>query len=82
MFDELGMMDFVVLEETGKNLALRKAAADREDELLALKGNIHKAGYISELKSLISELKQYHISADDLKQAQSALEAKMPSGTN
>lgn len=76
VFDELGMMDFVVLEETGKNLALRKAAADREDELLALKGNIHKAGYISELKSLISELKQYHVSADDLKQAQSALEAK------
>lgn len=76
VFDELGMMDFVVLEETGKNLALRKAAADREDELLALKGNIHKAGYISELKSLISEMKQYHVSVEDLKQVQSSLEVK------
>lgn len=76
VFDELGMMDFVVLEETGKNLALRKAAADREDDLLALKGKIHKTGYISEVKSLISELIQYHVSPEDLKQVQNALEAK------
>ena len=76
VFDELGMMDFAVLEETGKNLALRKAAADKEEGLLALKGNIHKTGYISEVKSLISEMVQYHVSVEDLKQAQGALEAK------
>ena len=30
--------------------------------------NIKRTGYISELKSLISELEQYHITADDLAQ--------------
>ena len=58
VFDDLGMMDFVVLEETGKSLVLRNVAGDREKQLQLLGGNIRKTGYISELKSLISELMQ------------------------
>ena len=76
VFDDLGMMDFVVLEETGKNLVLRKVAAQKENELEILGGNIRKTGYISELKSLLSELTQYHVALEDLEQVRSALEQK------
>lgn len=76
VFDDLGMMDFVVLEETGKNLVLRKAAALCEKELQIFQGNIRRTGYISELKSLISELMQYHVSPEDIRQVRDALEQK------
>lgn len=76
VFDDLGMMDFVVLEETGKNLVLRKVASAKESKLQLLRGNIRKTGYISEIKSLISELTQYHISLEELEQVRDALEQK------
>ena len=76
VFDELGMMDLAVLEETGKNLALRKVASEQEDGLVLLKRNIHKTGYISELKSLLSELMQYHVTIEDIANAKDALETK------
>lgn len=66
IFDELGKQDMVVLEETGKNLLLRKVAQEKKEELLILAGNMKKMGYVSEIKSLISELTQYQISPDDL----------------
>ncbi len=76
VFDDLGMMDFVVLEETGKNLVLRKVAAAEEKNLQLLGGSIRKTGYISELKSLISELVQYYVSPDELEQVKNTLESK------
>lgn len=68
VFDEIGLAGMVVLEETGKNLLLRKVAADKKEELSVLSGNMKKMGYISEIKSLISELTQYHISPDYLEE--------------
>lgn len=62
VLDEIGKQDMVVLEETGKNLLLRKVAEEKKDELKVLSGNMKKMGYISEIKSLISELTQYHVS--------------------
>ena len=55
-----------VLEETGKNLVLRKVAEERMDDLCVMQGNMKKMGYISEVKSLISELTQYNIDPDTL----------------
>lgn len=66
VFDELGKQNLVVLEETGKNLLLRKVAELKKRELPVLGGNLGKMGYISELKSLISELTQYNIAPEDL----------------
>lgn len=67
VFDELGMDDFVILEETGKNLVLRKVAQQKFEQFKMLKGNIKKIGYISEVKSLISELTQYDITPADVR---------------
>ena len=66
IFDELGKTNMAVLEETGKNLVLRKVAEERMDNLCVMQGNMKKMGYISEVKSLISELTQYNIDPDTL----------------
>ena len=68
VFDDLGMSELSVLEETGKNLVLRKIAKQKEEELTVLRPNIARMGYIEELKSLISEMVQYNISPTDLKE--------------
>lgn len=65
VFDELGIRN-TVMEETGKSLVLRRIVEEKEQELTVLKGNLKKMGYISELKSMISELMQYSISPSDL----------------
>ena len=66
IFDEMGIGDVQILEETGKNLVLRKVAQEKKSQLSVLKGNIHRMGYISEVKSLISEMMQYNITPDQL----------------
>ncbi len=66
IFDEMGMADLQILEETGKNLVFRKVAQEKEDMLTVLKGNMHRMGYISEVKSFISEMMQYNITPQQL----------------
>lgn len=67
VFDDLGMQELSVLEETGKNLVLRKVAQEKEDELRLLGGSLKRMGYISELKSLISEFMQYQVTPEVLR---------------
>lgn len=66
VFDELGKQNLRVLEETGKNLVLRKLAGEQKKNLNVLGGNLNRMGYISEVKSLISELTQYNVSPEKL----------------
>lgn len=66
VFDELGMTELQVLEETGKNLVLRRLAQEHEEELSVLRPNLSRMGYIGEVKSLISELVQYNVSPEQL----------------
>ena len=66
VFEETGTPVAKVLEETGKNLVLRKIAQEHQEELRVLSGNLKKMGYIGEIKSLISELAQYAVSEEDL----------------
>ena len=68
VFDELGQENLMVLEETGKNLVLRKIAEEKKADLKVLGSNMNKMGYIGEVKSLISELSQYNITPDVLQE--------------
>jgi len=63
IFEEVGTGRLTVLEETGKSLLLRKSAIEQKERLKVLGRNLEKTGYIKEVKSLISELKQYNVSA-------------------
>lgn len=66
VFDELGICDLEILEETGKNLVLRKVAQEQEENLGVFRSNMKHMGYISEIKSLISEMMQYNITPEML----------------
>ncbi len=66
VFDEVGQEHRKILEDTGKNLVLRRLAEERKDELTLLGGNMKKLGYISEVKSLISEFTQYQVTSEQL----------------
>ena len=44
MFDELGITNLTVLEETGKNLVLRKLAAQEADKLGVIGRNLNRIG--------------------------------------
>lgn len=68
VFEELGRSDLFILEETGKNLMLRKIAQEKAPKLKVLQGNVRKLGYINEIKSLISELTQYNVQPQDMDQ--------------
>ena len=56
VFDELGTESLDVLEESGKNLVIRKLLTDKKDGLSALGLNSNKVGCISEIKSFISDI--------------------------
>lgn len=66
IFEELGADKRTVLEETGKNLLLRKVAIEKQEELEVLGKNLDKLGYISQMKSMISELTQYDITMEKM----------------
>lgn len=61
IFDELGLGSMKVLEETGKNLVLRRVAEEQQEHLKLIKASMKKTGYITEVKSVISELTQYRV---------------------
>lgn len=66
VFDEVGGEHRKILEDTGKNLILRRLAEEKKGELTLLGANMKKLGYISEVKSLLSEFTQYRVSSEQL----------------
>lgn len=66
IFEEVGGNDRPVLDDTGKSLVLRRVAAGLEDQLGVMKRNIRKPGYISEVKSALSEFMQYGLGTKDV----------------
>ena len=66
VFEELGQENRTVLDDEGKNLILRKIAGNYEAQLTVLRGNLKKQGYLSEVKSVISEFTQYGLGFADL----------------
>lgn len=66
VFEEVGLKDLPLLDDEGKNLVLRRIAGSCEEELVMLRGNLKKPGYISEIKSVISEFTQYGVTEEDV----------------
>ena len=68
VFEEVGNNRRIVLDDVGKNFVIRKIAGDKEEQLKLLGSNLKKTGYISEIKSIISEFTQYDITPDSLEE--------------
>lgn len=59
-----------ILEETGKNMILQKLVQKHQKELVYLKNQMKKPGYLDEVKSLISEFMQYSVGEAEIKKMQ------------
>lgn len=68
VFGETGEPDEVLIDDESKNLILRKMSKKYENELKILGSNMKKIGYISEVKSILSEFSQYGIDKDELEE--------------
>lgn len=66
VFDETGGNDRPVLEDTGKSMLVRKVVQFKKDELTSFGAQIRRTGFISEIKSLLSEIFQYSIGEEEL----------------
>ena len=66
VFEETGEVQRTVLDDVGKNFIIRKIAGEQEEELKVIGSNLRKVGYISEVKSIISEFTQYNIQLEQL----------------
>ena len=64
--DETGQKKRVILDDTGKNLILRRVALSLENDLTFLRGRMNRPGYIHEVKSQISEFYQYDVGITEL----------------
>lgn len=70
VFEELGGENRPVLDDTGKNLIIRRVMEKKRGEIHFFGSGINKTGFVAELKSVISELLQYDISIERLEQLQ------------
>ncbi len=59
---EAGCDKMIVLDDTGKNLILRRLAGELKEELPVIGSSLNRNGYIHEIKSVISEFMEYGIS--------------------
>lgn len=63
---ETGSNLMPVLDDMGKTMILRKVLMSIEDKLIYFGKNIHKTGYVQEIKSFLSEIYQYNMNLDKL----------------
>lgn len=64
IFEEVGRPERLTLDDTGKNLILRKLASEMAEELPMIGRYLKKTGYVHEVKSVISEFMQYGMDVD------------------
>jgi ATP-dependent helicase/nuclease subunit B len=76
IFEELAVEQLDVLDDMGKSMVLRKAATACRKELVLFQKHLGQTGFISRLKTTVSEFYQYGITSEVLKEL--APEAKNP----
>ncbi len=68
VFEDLGVQIPVVLDDMGKSMVIRKVAGMKRGSLGLYSGHLDQTGFVSQLKSQISELYQYGLVPEDLEQ--------------
>ena len=76
VFEELAVENLQVLDDIGKSMVLRKVTAQCRKQLVLFGGHLNQAGFVGQLKSMISEFYQYGLTPELLRQT--APEAKSP----
>ncbi len=65
VFEELGINNLSVLDDTGKSLILKRVIEENKNQLGIYKNKVNMTGFVEEMKSAISELYSYGISLDE-----------------
>ena len=55
VFEELAVENLRVLDDMGKSMVLRKVAGNKRKELILFQGHLNQAGFVNQLKSMLSE---------------------------
>lgn len=76
VFSETGAGNVQVLDDLGKIMILKKVLSNKKDDLKYFGRNINKDGYISEIKSFMSELIQYGADENEIEKMIQASENK------
>lgn len=66
IFEELAIENLSVLDDMGKSMVLRRVSSGVRDKLGIFGCHLDKAGFISEIKSMLSEFFQYGITDEKL----------------
>ena len=66
IFGETGTASLPVLDDMGKTMILHKVLLAKEKELPYFGKNVHKKGYVAQIKSFLSEMMQYGIEEEGL----------------
>ena len=67
IFSELSLPQPEILDDTGKTMVLRKLAGEKRNQLILFASHLSQAGFIDEVKSMLSEFYQYGVTPDGLK---------------
>ncbi len=68
IFEEVGKDSRLTLDDTGKCLLLRKVAEREKENIPVLAAGLKQAGYIQEVKSILSEFMQYGLKPEDVEE--------------
>lgn len=68
IFEELNIRTDYVLEDFGKSMLLQRILLENRKKLSCFGPCVNKPGFVDELKSLMTELFQYRIGLEDMKQ--------------
>lgn len=68
IFEELNIRTDYVLEDFGKSMLLQRILLENRKKLPCFGPCVNKPGFVDELKSLMTELFQYRIGLEDMKQ--------------
>lgn len=69
IFEELGVEHLEVLDDMGKSMVLRRVVAGQKKNLGLYGSHLNQTGFVNQLKSMLSELYQYGIQPENLREA-------------
>lgn len=76
VLDEVGKSSGQILDDTGKNLIVRRILNENKKELKYFAGMQTRQGFVAKMRSALSELSQYGVSPEQLQAAAGELAAK------
>lgn len=68
IFSELSLPQPEILDDTGKTMILRRLAGEKKNELILFASHLNQNGFIDEVKSMLSELYQYGVTPEQMKE--------------